>query len=127
MIRFILSLIFGFFLTNLSYAQIDEGQTGAWYMYLWNTTFQDSQFGLQGDIQHRNWDMGGDLEQLLIRGGITWSPRTSDIKYTLGYAHITSGTFGASSNTAEENRLYQEILIPQRWHEKIFRRSVLVV
>ena len=120
MIRFTLSLIFGLLLANLSYAQIDEGKTGAWYMYFWNTTFQDSQFGLQGDIQHRNWDMGGDLEQLLIRGGLTWSPRESDIKYTLGYAHITSGTFGTSRNKAEENRIYQEILIPQRWREKIF-------
>lgn len=101
-------------------AQIDEDQTGAWYMYLWNTTLEDSQFGFQGDIQHRNWDLGGDLEQLLIRGGITWSPEASNTKYTFGYAHITTGTFGSSRNTTKENRIYQEALVPQRIGEKLF-------
>lgn len=75
-------------------AQVDEGQAGAWYMYFWNTKFNDSNFGLQGDVQHRNWDLGGDLEQLLIRGGLTWSPENSNNTYTFGYANIKSGTFG---------------------------------
>jgi hypothetical protein len=101
-------------------AQIDEDQTGAWYMYLWNTSFEDSQFGLQGDIQHRNWDLGGDLEQLLIRGGLSWSPEHSKVKYTFGYANITSGAFGSSSRTSSEHRIYQEASIPQRWGEKLF-------
>lgn len=120
MFKLIPSFLFTVLFANLSYAQIDEDQTGAWYMYLWNTTFQDSQFGLQGDIQHRNWDMGGDLEQLLIRGGVTWSPQSSNIKYTFGYAHITSGAFGSSSNKTEESRIYQEALIPQQWGDKLF-------
>jgi hypothetical protein len=38
----------------LALAQIDEGDTGAWYMYLLNTKLNDSNFGFQGDIQHRN-------------------------------------------------------------------------
>jgi len=63
-------------------------------MYFWNTRFEDSNFGLQGDVQHRNWDLGGDLEQLLIRGGATYSPDQSNLLYTLGYASITSGQFG---------------------------------
>ena len=44
---------------------------GAWYMYFFNTTINESLWGIQGDIQFRNWDMGGDLEQLLLRGGLT--------------------------------------------------------
>jgi hypothetical protein len=107
-------------LPSLASAQVDEDQTGAWYMYLWNTTLEDSQFGFQGDIQHRNWDLGGDLEQLLVRGGLTWSPENSRSKYTFGYAHITSGAFGPSNNTSGENRVYQEASIPQRFGEKLF-------
>lgn len=101
-------------------AQIDEDDTGAWYMYMWNTQLEDSNFGFQGDIQHRNWDLGGDLEQLLVRGGLTWSPENSDNTYTLGYAHITSGAFGSSNSKTRENRLYQEATIPQRLGSRVF-------
>ncbi|MFT5321702.1 MAG: hypothetical protein ACI934_001860 [Pseudohongiellaceae bacterium] len=101
-------------------AQIDEDQTGAWYMYMWSHENAESGFGLQGDVQHRNWDMGGDLEQLLIRGGLTWRPENSRFKYTLGYAHITSGAFGNSNDKSEENRVYQEALGGQRLGEKMF-------
>lgn len=101
-------------------AQIDEGQSGAWYMYMWNTQLKDSNFGFQGDIQHRNWEPGGDLEQLLIRGGLTWSPEESNNSYTFGYAHITSGTFGRSDAKSRESRLYQEATIPQRLGSRVF-------
>ncbi len=94
-------------------AQIDEGETGAWYMYLWNTTLDNSNFGFQGDVQHRNWDLGGDLEQLLIRAGATWSPEDSATTYTLGLAHITSGAYGRDNSKSRERRVYQEALIPQ--------------
>lgn len=101
-------------------AQIDESDTGAWYMYLWNTTLEDSNFGFQGDIQQRNWDLGGDLEQLLVRAGLTWSPEESNNTYTFGYAHIASGTFGSSASKNRESRLYQEATIPQRLGSRLF-------
>ena len=101
-------------------AQVDEEQAGAWYMYMWSHENAEAGFGLQGDVQHRNWDMVGDLEQLLIRGGITWRPEKSRFKYTLGYAHITSGAFGNNNDKSEENRVYQEALGAQRLGEKTF-------
>jgi len=107
------------FLSPFSAAQVDGNQDGAWYMYFWGTVFEDSQFGIQGDIQHRNWDIGGDLEQLLIRAGGSWSPENSRWRYTLGYAHIVSGEFGPSGAKSRENRLYQEALIPQQLGRKM--------
>ena len=105
----------------VTFAQVDTGQTGAWYMLMWSMNPEGGTgFGLQGDVQHRNWDMGGDLEQLLIRGGLTWTPDGSNIKYTLGYAHITSGVFGPSDGKSREQRLYQEALIPQTLGQKSF-------
>ena len=101
-------------------AQVDEDETGAWYMYLWNTSLENSNFGFQGDIQHRNWDLGGDLEQLLIRGGATWSPEDSNVTYTLGLAHITSGAYGRSDSKSRERRLYQEALVPQVLGSRLF-------
>lgn len=103
-------------------AQVDEDQLGAWYMYFFNKSFDDSRFGLQGDLQYRNWDLGGDLEQLLLRGGMTWRPASLDMLVTLGYANITSGEFGPGDDTVNEDRVYQEALIPQKLGERVFLR-----
>lgn len=103
-----------------TFAQVDEGKPGAWYMYFWNTSFGDSKFGMQGDIQHRNWNVVGDLEQLLIRGGFTYNQAKSKIKYTLGYGNITSGQFGDSNTTSKEHRIYQEALLPLNLDKKVF-------
>ncbi len=116
---FALILFATIFLPNLTSAQVDEDQLGGWYMYFWNTTFTESKFGLQGDIQYRNWDIMGDLEQLLLRGGLTYSPANINAKFTAGYGHITSGTFGESSNTSTESRIYQEALLPHKLSEQL--------
>lgn len=101
-------------LPNHGNAQFNEDKVGAWYMYFFNTTFKESSWGVQGDVQYRNWNMGGDLEQLLIRGGITYKPKNADIKFTLGYGNITKGTFGADNSFVSESRIYQEALIPTK-------------
>ena len=103
-------------------AEVDEDQTGAWYMYFFNAPFEGSQWGLQGDVQYRNWDLGGDLEQLLLRGGLTWRPKSNDATFTLCYANITSGQFGSSSATTSENRIYQEALLPQKIGTRVYLR-----
>ncbi len=90
-----------------------ENELGAWYMLFWNTDFGDSKWGAQGDVQFRNWNLGGDLEQLLLRGGITYKP-APEVKLTLGYGNITSGEFGESTETINESRIYQEALLPQK-------------
>lgn len=111
----ILALIFVLYLfPNNSNAQFDDNQLGAWYMYFFNTTFKESNWGVQGDIQYRNWDIIGDLEQLLLRGGITYKPENSNIKLTLGYGNITTGAFGDPSSTVSESRIYQEALFPSK-------------
>lgn len=113
-------IILGFLFYFNGYSQIEEDKTGAWYMYFFNTKFGKSNFGLQGDIQYRNWNLGGDLEQLLIRGGATYSPKNANILFTLGYANITSGVYGESNETSLENRIYQEILLPQKVGERFY-------
>ena len=75
-----------------------------------NTTFNDGPWGVQGDVQYRNWNLGGDLEQLLLRGGLTYQGKDSNIKFTLGYGNITTGVYGDSKDTSSESRIYQEAL-----------------
>ena len=94
-------------------AEIDQDQPGGWYMLTFNEDFTESRFGFQGDVQYRTWDGSGDLEQLLLRGGIPYRPDALPGKYTLGLANITSGQFGESKRAGTENRTYQEAVIPQ--------------
>jgi len=101
-------------------AQIDEEELGAWYMYFFNADFKESRWGVQGDIQYRNWDLGGDLEQLLLRGGITYRPENSDIKFTLGYGNVTSGAYGSETATSGESRVYQEALFSSKFGERFY-------
>ncbi|WP_435412674.1 DUF2490 domain-containing protein [Psychroserpens mesophilus] len=103
-----------------SFAQVEAGKTGAWYMYFFNHQFKESQFGIQGDIQYRNWNLGGDLEQLLIRTGVTYTPKNSKVLLTLGYGNITTGEFGDGNATSVESRIYQEVLMPQQLGKRIY-------
>lgn len=111
-------LVSSFLFSPLAYAQVNDDQTGAWYMYFFNTTFKESNFGFQGDVQYRNWDVIGDLEQLLLRGGFTYSPESINGRFTTGYAHITSGTFGDSKETSTESRIYQEVMLPHKLSDR---------
>ncbi len=93
----------------------DEDQLGSWYMYFWNTEFQNSNWGVQGDYQYRDWRGLGDREQLLLRTGVTYTPTNSGIKFTLGYANITTGQYGTDIDApVSENRIYQEALFGQK-------------
>lgn len=102
------------FSSNTANAQSSESNTGAWYMYFFNTTFKETPWGIQGDVQYRNWNLGGDLEQLLLRGGLTYKPKNAAVKFTLGYGNITTGTIGEDKSTTPESRIYQEALFPTK-------------
>lgn len=120
MIRFVLLLLLAATTAEPALAQFDEDELGGWYTWQATVNREDSTIGFQGDIQLRNWKVGSDMEQQLARGGLTWQPTGSTIKYTFGYAHVVSGAFGPSSATTKERRLYQEALMPQRLGERGF-------
>lgn len=109
-----------FILSKGLMSQTFNDKLGAWYMYFWNTTIKEGPIGFQGDIQYRNWNIAGDLEQLLLRGGITYNPN-KNVKLTLGYGNITTGTFGtALKGTTQESRIYQEALLPHKVGERVY-------
>lgn len=117
---FIFIALIGLWSAGLFAAEIDQDELGGWYILTFNKDVAESRFGFQGDVQYRTWDGSGDLEQLLLRGGVTYRPDALPGKYTLGLANITSGQFGDSKQTRTENRTYQEAEIPQRVGQKGF-------
>ena len=117
---FLIIIIISLFFPNKGITQINEDEIGAWYMYFFNTTFKESAWGVQGDIQCRNWNIAGDLEQLLLRGGITYKPKKADIKLTLGYGNVTTGSYGPHNSTTSESRIYQEALFPVQFGQRFY-------
>ena len=118
--KFFQKLFFVLLLSQSVQSQINEDKMGAWYMYFFNTTFNDGPWGAQGDVQYRNWNLGGDLEQLLLRGGLTYQGKDSNIKFTLGYGNITTGVYGDNSDTSSESRIYQEALYPVKFGKRFY-------
>ena len=118
--KFFQKLFFVLLLSQSIYSQIDNDKMGAWYMYFFNTTFNDGPWGVQGDVQYRNWNLGGDLEQLLLRGGLTYQGKDSNIKFTLGYGNITTGVYGDSKDTSSESRIYQEAMYPVKFGKRFY-------
>lgn len=116
----LLLLLSTVFASQFAFAQVEESKLGAWYMYFYNASFNESAWGIQGDAQYRNWNSIGDLEQLLLRSGLTFSPQEWKATFTVGYANISTGTPGNSDNTFAENRIYQEALLPQKIASRVF-------
>ncbi len=117
---FLIIINISLFFPNKGITQINEDEIGAWYMYFFNTTFKESTWGVQGDIQCRNWNIAGDLEQLLLRGGITYKPKKANIKLTLGYGNVTTGSYGPNNSTTSESRIYQEALFPVQFGNRFY-------
>ena len=107
--------------TQATFSQNNNSKLGAWYMYFWDTQLNESQFGFQGDVQYRNWNIIGDLEQLLLRGGLTYRPKETNIKFTLGYAYILTGANGIDNTaTSDESRIYQEAIFPSKIGQRFY-------
>ncbi len=118
--KIVISLVLCLVFATNSVAQIESSQTGAWYMYFYYAQLGDSNWGIQGDFQYRDWQGLGDLEQLLLRSGVTYKPDNTSLLLTLGYANITTGTFGDSDATSNESRIYQEALFPSKIGSRIY-------
>ncbi|MDB2363553.1 DUF2490 domain-containing protein [Flavobacteriales bacterium] len=114
------SILFLICLSFFSFSQINQDQFGSWEMYFYKAKFKDSPWGIQGDFQLRNWNVASDLEQLLLRSGLTYQPKGEKILFTLGYANIQSGTFGEDKSTVNENRFYQEALFPVQFGKRVY-------
>lgn len=111
--------VFLLLITFSATAQVNENKTGAWYLYIFNAAIKETKFGLQGDLQYRNWNIAGDLEQLILRGGVNYNPN-SNIQVSMSYAHIISGAYGDSNASTIENRLQQDILLPHKISGRIY-------
>ncbi|WP_345987805.1 DUF2490 domain-containing protein [Chryseobacterium sp. Chry.R1] len=107
------SLVIFIFATTLSFAQ--KNDLGAWYMYFGNNKI-NKKWNWHNEIQYRNFDAVGDLEQLLIRTGIGYDLSENNNNVLLGYGFILSQPYvNGEKKENIEHRIFQQFITKQQF------------
>ncbi|UTX50024.1 DUF2490 domain-containing protein [Chryseobacterium sp. MA9] len=97
----------------LTFAQ--KNDLGAWYMYFGNNKIS-KKLNWHNEIQYRNFDAVGDLEQLLIRTGIGYDLTENNNNILLGYGFILSQPYvNGEKKENIEHRIFQQYIIKQKF------------
>jgi hypothetical protein len=96
-------------LANFHFAFSQNSNTGNWIQYFGNKKINEK-WNWWHEVQYRNFNAAGDLEQLLIRTGIGYQTSKTDNVH-IGYAYILSEPYISGTSDKQsivENRLYQQ-------------------
>jgi hypothetical protein len=86
-----------------------QSLVGNWQQYMNNTQFGEGTWRFQFDVQHRDHNLLGDLDQIIIRPGIQYFHKPSKSSYLAGYAFFLFQNEGQPNVNVTENRLFQDI------------------
>jgi hypothetical protein len=93
-----------------------ESNLGNWWIYFGNMKVK-SDWNWHNEVQYRNYNIAGDLEQLLLRTGIGYNLTENNNNVLLGYGYILSQPYIDSTNqkvSIVENRIYQQFINRQK-------------
>jgi hypothetical protein len=88
---------------------------GNWLIYVGNNKL-NSKWNIHNEIQYRNYNTIGDLEQLLIRTGLGYTFNDKKNNVLLGYGYILSENYISNSDnkaTINEHRIFQQFTASQ--------------
>jgi hypothetical protein len=97
-----------------STASAQSSDLGTWWIYFGNLKIGE-RFDWHHEIQYRNYNVAGDLEQLLIRTGIGYNLSENNNNLLLGYGYILSQNYLDSENkdNVNEHRIFQQYITRQ--------------
>jgi hypothetical protein len=97
-------------------AQSQDSDFGNWLIYIGNKKLSQK-WNLHNEVQYRNYNAIGDLEQLLLRVGLGYTFNESKNNVLLGYGYILSENY-LDNNTDKvsinENRIFQQFTSKQK-------------
>ena len=102
------------FLINILSVKSQENGMGNWLIYFGNKDL-NSTLNWHHEIQHRNYNLFGELEQLLIRTGLGYDVNENN-NILLGYGFIDSRNRVIETNEiskVNEHRIYQQFISKQ--------------
>jgi hypothetical protein len=88
---------------------------GNWMIYVGNQRFA-GKWNWWNEVQYRNYNLVGDLEQLLVRTGIGRNLTEGNNNLLLGYAFIHSAPYTPGSSVksvTSEHRIFQQFITRQ--------------
>lgn len=91
-----------------------DSNFGNWLIYFGNKQF-NSKWNLHHEVQYRNYNMIGDLEQLLLRTGLGYN-LAENTNLLLGYGYILSENYIGDTDEKfdiNEHRIYQQLITKQ--------------
>ena len=95
-----------------------ESDFGNWLIYIGNKKL-NSKWNIHNEVQYRNYDAVGDLEQLLLRTGVGYNLSENNHNVLLGYGYILSENYNAQSESNDkisvnEHRIFQQFTSKDR-------------
>lgn len=110
-------IIFLFMLFISSRMLGQDSEVGNWFLYFGNQKINDK-WNWHNEVQYRNYNFAGDLQQLLLRTGFGYNLSENNNNILLGYAFIRSENYITDSSEkigSNENRIYQQFITRQNF------------
>lgn len=109
----VLVVLLGFLCPNKTEAQ--DSNLGNWLIYIGNKKL-NSKWNIHNEVQYRNYNAIGDLEQLLLRTGLGYNISDS-ANILLGYGYILSENYSGNTDKkidVNEHRIFQQFTTKQK-------------
>ena len=109
----LVALIFAFMLP--SFAQSQDSDFGNWLIYIGNKKLNEK-WNIHNEVQYRNYNVIGDLEQLLLRTGLGYTFNHKKNNVLLGYGYILSENYIGDTDdkvSINEHRIFQQFTSKQ--------------
>ena len=97
-------------------ALAQDSNLGNWLIYIGNKKL-NQKWNIHNEVQYRNFDAIGDLEQLLLRTGLGYNLSENNDNILLGYGYILSENYEDDTNdkvTVVEHRIFQQFTTKQK-------------
>ena len=116
-------LLLLFFIPKASLSQ--DSNLGNWLIYIGNKKL-DSKWNIHNEVQYRNYNAVGDLEQLLLRTGLGYNLTENNNNILIGYGYILSENYIGETDdkiSINEHRIFQQFTTKQSlWKVKLSHR-----
>ena len=91
--------------------------TGNWFMYFGNQQI-NNRWNWHNEVQYRNYNFAGDLDQLLIRTGIGYNLSENNNNVLLGYVYVHSEPYVNGTDkklNIDEHRIFQQFVTKEKF------------
>ena len=94
-----------------------KSDLGNWFAYNGNQKI-NNRWNWHNEVQYRNFNFAGDLEQLLVRTGLGYNLSENNNNVLLGYVYIHSEPYIAGTDDksqTNEHRIYEQFITKQQF------------